>query len=159
MDRAVVHTKKEDSLYSNALVWVRNVPFREVPRSLVEEFKEHGFTPEEFYASDIWTWPGHYNTALYLNGEMVIFIYGKWDPLDRSMFIERIVSDRRIRRPDDTVIQLAYEELYRIAKEKKARWVWSMTDKPDFYESKSRGLFTLNREKVCLEKFMEEENV
>jgi len=156
MDRAMVHTETEIEDVGHRIEWIRDVPFNKVPRALVEEFKEHDFAPEEFYASDLWTYTGHWNSALYLKGEMVVFIYGSWDPLDKYLFLSRIVSDRKVRRPDDFLLNVIFDELRRIAKSRKAKMIWSMTSKPEFYEKKGRGRFTVRRDKVCIERRYED---
>ncbi len=69
-------------------VWKRNIPFPQVPPNLVLQFRGHRFTPKEFYFSSIWLRPDHWNSGLYINGDMIGFVYGTYDPMEKDLFIK-----------------------------------------------------------------------
>ena len=96
------------------LKWITNVPFRMVPFSIVSQFKGHKFSVSEFYESDIWRFPEHWNAGLFYEDRMIVFIYGNYDPLERDLYMKRLAAD-----PDfqmgvrNNLIQMVLDEVER----------------------------------------------
>jgi len=107
--------------------WVHNIPFTLVPPEIVGGFRGQLFTPNEFYFSDEWRMPNHWNAAFVRNGEIVIFMYGRFHSLEKYLYVERIGACRSIQAYGGRVWELAISEGERIARQIGCRYIWTAT--------------------------------
>ena len=120
MQREFVLSKCEGS-------WIHNVPFFFVPVDIVLGFRGNCFTPEEFYFSEIWKEPNHWNAGFVENGEIAIFMYGHIHKLEKYLYAERIGASKSIQSYGNKVWELVITEAERIAKENKCKYIWTTT--------------------------------
>ena len=127
--------------------WVRDVPFRMVPKEIVRQFKGHRFTEEEFYASDIWACRTHWNSALYENGRMVLFVYGTFDPLEKDLFVKRIAAIPEAQvGPRNFLVQAILNEVESIARQLGAVFIWTMASRKGLFRKGSgRGIIRMDK--------------
>lgn len=124
----VEHTTK-----GHSLTWRRNVPFACVPVRIIWQFNGNRFTTEEFYKSNIWTFPEHWNSALYFDGEMVLFMYGTYDPLEKDVYVKRVAADPFAQVGYKSyMVQMILDELDRVGREKGAVCIWTQTHRKGF---------------------------
>ena len=107
--------------------WVHDIPFTLIPPEIVGGFRRQGFTPEEFYFSDEWRQPNHWNAAFVKNGEIVIFMYGHINTLSKYLYVERIGASPSVQSYGIGVWKISIEEGEHIAREKGCRYIWTTT--------------------------------
>ena len=133
------------------LKWVTNVPFSMVPYSIVSQFNGHRFSISEFYESDIWRFPEHWNAGLFFEDRMIAFIYGTYDPLERDLFMKRLAADPEFQMGiKNNLIQMVLNEVENIARQKGAKIIWTMVSRKGFYRKRA-GRGKINRDKFILE--------
>ena len=136
---------------SSKLKWVTDIPFNIVPFEIVSEFNGHRFTPTEFYESDIWTFPNHWNAALFFENKMILFVYGMFDPLEKDLYVKRVAADKEFQmgtRPN--LIQIMLDKVDEIASKKGAVISWTMASKRGLFR-KGMGRGEINKKKFIWE--------
>jgi hypothetical protein len=119
--------QRESILAVHEETWIHNIPFFFVPVDIVLGFRGNCFTPEEFYLSEIWKEPNHWNAGFVRNKKIVIFMYGHINKLEKYLYAERIGSDKSVQSYGLDIWELSITETERIGKENGCRYIWTTT--------------------------------
>ena len=130
MDRTLVHTSGKVKGYSDKLRWFHNIPFRQVPKNLIEQF--YAYTYEEYLEFCPMLSRMYWNIAGYgLDSKspgMKVFLWGSFDPLERLVHVIRITIHPELFRVDGSFLEVILEELERYALELKVVRIYWITD-------------------------------
>lgn len=125
----VMHSCIKEIEAITVLGWVHDIPFTIVPSEIVAGFRGHRFTPHEFYFSDEWRMPNHWNAAYVKNGKIVVFIYGTFNRLEKDLYMARLGAVPSFQKRDNTILQLVLDEVENIARGKGLEYIWTITNR------------------------------
>jgi hypothetical protein len=140
---------KEASI--DGMVWWRNIDFKNVPPLLSGQVKGCPFTSEDWLAWADWynRLPNIWNFALMKDEEVMAFIYGYWDPLERELRIMRLSIHPTLFSAGMTAVgEATISQLKLLAKELNIRSIIFETTEWRAWMRKSSGMLKLLKGRI-----------
>lgn len=133
MNKQLLHSEEEVKKLDLSLgVWYYNIPFEAVPKGFIEQLSEHPYTHEEYLEQCplLNELPNYWNLALMDDESQIIaFVWGNFDPLEKSMQVIRITILPRMFRIDGDFLYKVVKIIKQFAQEMKLERVYWITNK------------------------------
>jgi len=142
MDRTLVLTKGTKQDVGYGMNYRCNIPFGDIPRELVEQLANRNYTYEEYLKMcpfmDLL--PTYWNFVVDGDdGEIVAFVWGVVEPLERLNHIVRISVLPSVRNKSDATLFYAAEIVKEACEHMGVNFAYCITDRPEIYFNKSEG--------------------
>ena len=125
-----------------------NVPFEDAPRELIEQLNSCNFTYEEYLSmcSMYNNLDVYWNMAIFKNGEMVVFLWGTIEPLEKFAHVIRISIKRTMQ--GEVIRKYLFDCMTNFSKDIGIPLIFFITDKPEIFIGNGPGRIKMSDSRV-----------